>query len=418
MTRRILFVDDEPHLLSGLRRMLRVKARDWQMSFANTGQEALRILADEPFDVVISDMRMPGMDGAQLLAEVRRRHPGTARMILSGHADRESVISAVGPTQQYLAKPCEVETLTEAVERVLKVRDLVTDERIREVLGGVDSLPKPPHVYEEMLAVASDPDCSIENVVRVIERDLATSVEVIHLVNSAFFGLPTRAETVARAVTLLGLETIQALALAGAVFNAGGSVPAGVDPARLQTRGLTVGTLARRFSTSAGWPRAAVADMFLAGLLHEVGLPLLAVVDPATWNDLLRQPAPADLWQEAEQQREAFGCTATEATAYLLGLWGFGDVVVQSIAAQPVLPGDPTVTSGAHLLTVARMLAADPTDVPEPDSQGYLTEERAREWAAIAAEFQQGIRQEPDREPDPGCPGARQVPAADGPRTG
>ncbi|MDQ1294393.1 MAG: response regulator [Actinomycetota bacterium] len=395
MSRRILFVDDEPHLLSGLRRMLRVKSKDWHMSFATSGQEALQILAEEPFDVVVSDMRMPGMDGAQLLAEVRRRHPGTARMILSGHANRESVISAVGPTQQYLAKPCEIGTLTESVERVLKIRDLVTDERIRDVLGGVDSLPKPPQVYEEMLAVASDPDCSIKDVVRVIERDLATSAEVIHLVNSAFFGLPSRAETVTKAVRLLGLETIQALALAGAVFSSGGPMPPGLSSTQLQTRGLSVGTLARRFSTNAGWPRTAVSDMFLAGLLHEVGLPLLAVVDPVTWRELVYLPAPADLWEEAERQRGAFGCTATEATAYLLGLWGFGDVVVQSIAAQPVLPGDPAATSGAHLLTIARMLAADPTRVPEPDSQGFLSPERALEWAAIAVGVHQGIQSDP-----------------------
>ena len=91
---RVLFVDDEPHLLAGLRRSLHTRGVGWQISFAASGAEALDLMTAEPCDAVISDMRMPGMDGAQLLDRIRRAHPGTARFVLSGEADRDAVLAS------------------------------------------------------------------------------------------------------------------------------------------------------------------------------------------------------------------------------------------------------------------------------------------------------------------------------------
>lgn len=393
-TRRVLFVDDEPNLLAGLRRMLRGKRDVWEMEFAEGGEAALALMAQSPVDVVVSDMRMPGMDGAQLLAEVRRSHPRTARIILSGHADRASIISAVGPTQQYLAKPCELDALVAVLDRVLSVRDLVVDERLREILGGVDSLPKPPHVYEEMLALATDPDCRLEDVVSVIERDVATSAEVLRLVNSAFFCLPSRVDDLARAVSLLGLETIQALAIAGAVFSAGGAVPDGIDVRDLSDRGLLVATVSRRLASAEGWPRQGVGDAFFAGMLHEVGLLVLARHFPDALRTLRAGRAArgerCDLHEQAQRQRGLFGCTATDASAYLLGMWGFSEPVVEAIVSQPASPPDPAASPAALLLTASRHFACSP-DVPLPSFEGgYLTQERVDRWDALARQVRGG----------------------------
>ena len=382
---RIMFVDDEPNLLSGLRRMLRVKRDVWDMQFAEGGEQALALMAQAPVDAVVSDMRMPGMDGGQLLAEVRRRHPQTARIILSGHADRTAIISAVGPTQQYLAKPCELELLVAVLERVLTVRGIVHNDRLRGLLGGVESLPKPPRVYEEMMAVATDPDSDLDDVVTLIEQDLGTSAEVLRLVNSAFFGLPSRVPTIGRAVGLLGLETIQALAVAGAVFASGGPTPPGLDPRQLSTRGMQVGVLARRIATVEGWPLEAVGDAFFAGLLHEVGLAVLAGSDPAGWSALLAEGAQvADLEAHRALEVAHLGCAATEASAYLLGLWGFSEPVVEAIATQPGVPDDPAASPAALLLGFTCRQVRFP-QAPQPVAEGaYLSPDRADRWHQIA----------------------------------
>jgi HD-like signal output (HDOD) protein/CheY-like chemotaxis protein len=378
---RIMFVDDEPNLLSGLRRMLRVKRDVWDMQFAEGGEQALALMAEAPVDAVVSDMRMPGMDGGQLLAEVRRRHPQTARIILSGHADRSAIISAVGPTQQYLAKPCELDVLVAVLERVLTVRGIVANERLRVLLGGVESLPKPPQLYEQMLAVSTDPDSDLDDVVTLIEQDVGTSAEVLRLINSAFFGLPSRVPTIGRAVGLLGLETIQALAVAGAVFGSGGKPPPGLDPRQLSTRGMQVGTVARRIAAAEGWPREAIGDAFFAGLLHEVGLTVLAGSAPAAWAALLAEiGAVPDLEAARQLEIQHFGCATTEASAFLLGLWGFSEPVVEAIATQPGAPEDPTSSPAALVLAYACRQVRFP-DAPQPASEGaFLSPDRLERW--------------------------------------
>lgn len=391
MSRAIIFVDDEENLLSGLRRLLRHKRAVWDMRFASSGEEALRMLAESPADVIVSDMKMPRMDGAQLLGEVRKRHPRTARMILSGQADRMSIISAVGPTQQFLAKPCDTDVLIDAIDRVLAISDLVADESLRDLLGGVESLPKPPQIYEEMLAIAADPECRLEDVVEVIERDLATSAEVLHLVNSSFFGLGAVVDSVARAVTLLGLETIQGLALAGAIFRAEAPSPVEVDSGALRLRGLNVATQCRRYATADGWPQAEVNDAFFAGLLCEIGLPVLAAAQPDPWAELARTVLVADPphgpWTLDAEQQKAFGCSMTRATAYLLGLWGFSEGVVAAIADQPAHLGSASAAPAAQLLTVARWRITGGSGAePAIEPGGYLTPERLELWDAVTAE--------------------------------
>ena len=87
---RILFVDDEPNILTGVKRMMRPMRKTWKMDFAQSGQKALDFLAENEIDIVVSDMRMPEMDGGDLLAEVQKKYPWIVRIILSGYTDYES----------------------------------------------------------------------------------------------------------------------------------------------------------------------------------------------------------------------------------------------------------------------------------------------------------------------------------------
>jgi len=93
--RRVLFVDDEPRILEGLRRMLRSQRNEWEMAFAPGGGAALAIMEAAPFDVVVSDMRMPEMDGATLLTQVRNLYPQVVRIVLSGHAELSAALRVV-----------------------------------------------------------------------------------------------------------------------------------------------------------------------------------------------------------------------------------------------------------------------------------------------------------------------------------
>lgn len=116
---KILFVDDDPQLLAGLRSVLRADRARWDISFAQGSDDALAQLAAARYDAVVSDMRMPGLDGAELLALVKQRVPAARRVILSGSADSDDALRASAIADAVLTKPCPVRELRAAIERLL-----------------------------------------------------------------------------------------------------------------------------------------------------------------------------------------------------------------------------------------------------------------------------------------------------------
>ncbi|SRR5258706_10631016 len=116
----VLFVDDEPHVLSALQRSLRTERHRWHVSFAEGGEAALAFLASETADVIVSDIRMPHMDGVDLLERVRDLYPTMVRLVLSGQAEAAIYDRAVAVAHQLLEKPCDGGTLRAAIERALE----------------------------------------------------------------------------------------------------------------------------------------------------------------------------------------------------------------------------------------------------------------------------------------------------------
>jgi len=114
---RILFVDDEPRVLDGLRRSLRAQRQRWDMHFAIGGEAALAALEQAPFDVIVSDMRMPDVDGLMLLTAARERWPRMTRLVLSGYTDMEAVLRSTSVAHQILAKPCDPAELVAVIDR-------------------------------------------------------------------------------------------------------------------------------------------------------------------------------------------------------------------------------------------------------------------------------------------------------------
>src|SRR5208283_4746248 len=102
----VLFVDDEPYVLDGLRRMLHGYRGEWRMKFTTSASQALQFLAETPCDVIVTDMRMPDMTGAEFLARVAQLYPQVVRIVLSGMCDRQQSLALAVSAHQFLAKPC------------------------------------------------------------------------------------------------------------------------------------------------------------------------------------------------------------------------------------------------------------------------------------------------------------------------
>ena len=217
--KHILFVDDEPNVLSGLRNVLRSQRRQWEMVFALGPEEALAKLAEQPFDVVVSDMRMPQMDGATLLSEVKRLQPKAVRIILTGQTEQETVLKSVFIAHMFLSKPCDPGLLKRVVDRACRLNSILNSEELRAAAGRVDMLPTAPKTYAALNEALIRPNCTVDDVARIIERDVGVCAKILQLVNSAFFGLPRKITSLNEAVTYMGTLTIKNLAMALEAFS-------------------------------------------------------------------------------------------------------------------------------------------------------------------------------------------------------
>lgn len=379
MMKQVLFVDDEPMILDGLRRMLRGMRQEWEMHFAESGPAALELLARGPFDVVISDMCMPGMNGAELLAEIKRLYPDIIRLVLSGHAETDVVMQAFGVTQQYLAKPCDQQTLRGTVDRALTLKQRLNNDSVKRVVGSIDALPSLPVVYQELVACLKSPDASLAEVGRIISGDVGMTVGILKVVNFAYFGLPKPLAAIERAVAFLGLETVMALTLEHGLFGGGQDLPAipGFSLDQLRRSSLATAAVARVLARQETVTEHLTDEAFITGVLHDMGQLVLVSGMPERYGKVGELAQSKGLaWHEAEQ--ELLQTTHAEAGAYLLGLWGFPNPVVEAVLFHTAPSQAPTQGWGLPgLIHVSCSLAAHP-EVADPDDPilglepGYL----------------------------------------------
>jgi HD-like signal output (HDOD) protein len=397
--RRVLFVDDDSNVLSGLQRMLRPMRDEWDMQFCASGGEALEALAAQACDVVVTDMMMAGMDGAALLDEISRSYPSVVRMVLSGQAHQEAILRVVGPAHQYLSKPCDAEELKAKLKQAFVLRDLFANDRLKSLVARLRSLPSVPAVYIELTNEMRSKNVSLSRIGSIVEQDVAMTAKMLQLVNSAFFGIRREVASAEQAVQLLGLDLVRTLMLSAQLvshFDAAAN---------------------KRFMLTQVWQRSLVMSRYVrvvaklerltaevtgyavtAAMLHDAGRLVLASCIPDEYGEIVDQ-AVGDRMPLIEAEQQALGCTHAEVGAYLLGLWGLPDQVTTAVAwhHQPFAAGAATLTPLA-LVHVTDAITSDLLPqadhaVPAPLDRAFLTALNARcdydtwtgECAAIAA---------------------------------
>jgi putative nucleotidyltransferase with HDIG domain len=327
--KRILFVDDEIRILDGIRRMLYADRNRWEMEFALGGEAALTACSASSFDVVVSDMRMPMMDGATLLGRIRDLYPGTARIILSGYSEDSLARKAVPVAHRFLAKPCSAAEIRITIERVCSLQDVLSTPEIRRIVGSVGELPSLSSTYTRLTEAVSDPDASIGQVAEIIEEDVAMSAKVLQLVNSAFFGLAQKVTTLQNAASYLGMETIKNLALASEAFRVltlDSRIPQTVIES-MQKHAHSVAAIVAALPVEKNSRDVTV----VAALLHDIGRLFIASFMPDQFcaiSALVKERG----CKTYEAEEEVLGTSHAEIGAYLLGLWGIPNLAVEAIA--------------------------------------------------------------------------------------
>ncbi|GGM35829.1 HDOD domain-containing protein [Dactylosporangium sucinum] len=337
---RILFVDDEPRILDGLRRSLRGKRSEWDMVFATSGDQALELLAESPYDVVVSDMRMPGMDGAELLTHVSERHPEVARMVLSGHTEQEAAIRVAVAGHRFLTKPSDAGSVVAVIEQLTHRTSAAHGIAVRRIAGAVRSLPTLPAHVDELTAVLGAADVELADAASAASRDIGFTAKLLQLSNSVFFGARARVTSAESAINALGLPTVQALVGAGHLVCSSErwGTAAERDLDVVWRHAMAAARLAGLMATPANRPYAQAA-----ALLQDIGW-LVCLAD----------------------RRCADGPTHREVGVELLHLWGLPYPIVAAVAERDLRQRPPSSGLGVAAAVRAAHLLIQQTDARDP----------------------------------------------------
>ena len=371
---QILFVDSDPIALNALKTALEGQETGWNATFVTSAQAALNLLSNRWFDVVFTELRLPGMDGAELLEHVKLHHPSIIRVLLAEPLEDAQLDRAIAVAQRFVAKPWDMQTLIANLESVLGAWPRTDNPLVRTIVGRLATLPSSSTTYPKLVNVMAQSSASIDQISAVIATDPALSAKLLQVVNSAFFGLPFKVASVPQAVSYLGLTSLRALVLLSTVFAAADSCPTvdGFSPSRLQRHSL----LCARLSRALVQEQYSRDDAFTGGLLHDIGMLALAVGMNKRYALALRH-AQRSGRPLAEVETSFLGTSHVAVGAYLADVWGLPGVVVEAIE----LHHDTAPASDAHagVVRAVRLAQAAAECIERGDSrfQGVgLTQEQ------------------------------------------
>jgi HD-like signal output (HDOD) protein/ActR/RegA family two-component response regulator len=390
--KKILFVEDNQMLLE-LYGLLLADGQDrWQTTLTPDAETALTLLRQTAFDVVVTDMHMPGMNGIELLSKVRDLHPQTSRVIISGFIDQAVAAESLNCTHQFIAKPFDAKLLRSTLSRIISLDAYLRDDQLRGLVGKLRALPSFPTVHLEIMQAIESPTTSIQRVAEIVSRDPAITAKVLQVANSAAFGMPERTHDTCEAVQLLGLSTVRSLTLSAQVYAqfASGRLKS-FSAEALWTHLMKCGHLARTLLLRDHAEVTEVEDAFTAGMLHDIGQLMLADSLPEEFEEALNL-AEMEQMPLYAAELEVFGATHAGLAAYLLGLWGLPAGIVEAVAfhAAPERSGHKRCSALTAVHVADALCSQRPTTKLNLD---YLADigaaDRLERWRAIAIELEQ-----------------------------
>ncbi len=403
--RRILFVDDDPSTVQELKKMLRPMSHEWETEFAVSGKETLNFMSKSRFDVVVSNMHMPEMDGVELLGTVMELYPETVRIIHSAHSDKEMVLKSVKSSHQFLMKPCDADTMKYTIERACKLRDLLRNETLKKIVARIKNLASYPILYGLIIKEMQSKEPSLKKVGYIISQDVSMSAKILQLVNSAFFGLPQNITDPQQAAVYLGIDTLKALVLSVDVFSSftEDAESCGFSLAEMWRHSLMTGRLARDIARALTDDRKVAEEAMIAGILHDIGKLILLKV-PRQYKKVMNFIERTKVCDPLEAEYIVMKTSHAELGAYLLGLWGIPDNVVEAVAFhhnpsrllddKSIMPEKSSLTAVhvANSLMMQEHCSSDTNVFPYVDMQ-YLKQlnltDKLPEWADICNKIRQ-----------------------------
>jgi len=398
MKKRILFVEDNHLLRQMYLMMMEGEEESWDAVAARDAREALKLMEQSPFEVVVSDMRMPGMDGIELMGVVRQLYPGSSRIILSGLSDQVEIARSLDSTHQFLAKPFDIKALKATLSRLGNLDAYLKDKRLQALVGQMRVLPSFPSVYHAIMKELGSDDPSIERLAQIIAEDPSMTAKLLQIANSAAGGRATKASSPFEAVQFVGMSAVRSLALSAHIFRSFEQIKLKeFSITQLWDHTLRSGFIAQTIMQLERAESADVEEAHIAGMLHDLGKLMLADSMPEQFQKALALATEHKLTSE-KAELEIFGAEHSGVAAYLLSLWGLPVTMVEAVAFHHTPSSSEHIEFGAltavHAADVLEhQLSTEPCAYPLPNfDESYLAtlgvQNRIEEWrAAIVEKF-------------------------------
>ncbi|MBV7271339.1 HDOD domain-containing protein [Clostridium sp. PL3] len=323
MGKSILFVDDERQILRSINRMF--IDSDYKIFFAGSGKEALKTLSENSVDIVVSDMKMPEMDGYELLKRVKNLYPSIIRVILSGYSDEDIIYKAIHSNivKMYMLKPWKGDELKETIAEIFKTQEILNSKNLLTVINTIENLPTLPDTYIK-LNRAIENNLNIDEITKIIENDQAISTEILHIVNSAFFGIKTA--SIKTALMNIGLSNVKNVILISDIFTNCSHI--GSDREMLWRHSSLCNKLFVKMYKRLRKEKI-LENYSSAGLLHDIGKIILVQSYPEKYAEFIKLSKLKKDTPDYEIEKEIFGITHNELGAYLLNWWEIPQPIVE-----------------------------------------------------------------------------------------
>lgn len=361
MRKYILFVDSDEENIRNMKREFAPMENEWEMYFASTSDYAIKILAEEKVDTIVTDLNMPETDGPRLLSMAKEGYPKTVRIIMTEKdTEQDKLLRSAQVAHQFVTKPLGLDEFKQRMERTFRLRSHLENEKLQKMIGGIGALPSLPEVYLKLEEAFNNPDISIREIADLISSDMTMTAKILQLVNSPIFGMPVKVNDIVQAVNFLGINVLKNLTLYVKVFATYGiAIDKNFPMEELWQHSLKVGKAARAIAKHRGMDKRHREEAYVAGILHDVGK-LIMLTMPEYYPAVLKLIKENNM-SYFEAEYDLYKTTHAEAGAYLLSVWGLSDNITEAVAyhhrPSRAKAGSFSVLSAVHLAnSIVRMV--------------------------------------------------------------
>lgn len=325
-SKKILFVDDEVQILRSLNRLF--MDTEYEVFTAGSGEEALELLINEHVDLVITDMRMPIMDGCQLLQQIKELHPNALRIILSGYSDKNTILAALQKNiaKLYILKPWDNTKLLLLIDQIFETESILRDGNLLGLINNADELPTLKSSYRQIMDLI-DNEGDLVKIANAIEKDPTVAAKILQIINSAFYEVKTG--SLKHAIAFLGLSHIRNILLATSIvdsFNM--SDIYGTRLEMLWNHSFLCSKIVNMMYGKLLNKKLSESEAS-AGLLHNIGIVLLLKIFPENYLEIFHsiEKGKNNLLQIEE---ESLAVTHQQTGGYLLKWWELPYPIVEA----------------------------------------------------------------------------------------